>query len=121
MRLKQIAETFLKEVTSGNIDSAYEKYVHPEFTHHNSYFRGDRTSLLQAMKESAVQFPNKTYRTCRMLEDGELVAVHGKVTLAEDSQWSVIHIFRFEKDSIIELWEASQQVLKDSPNQNGLF
>jgi predicted SnoaL-like aldol condensation-catalyzing enzyme len=56
-----------------------------------------------------------------MLEDGNLVAVHGKVVLSPDSQWSVIHIFRFENNQIIESWEASQQVLKDSPNENGIF
>ena len=33
----------------------------------------------------------------------------------------VIHIFRFEGDKIIESWEASQEALKDSPNDNGLF
>jgi predicted SnoaL-like aldol condensation-catalyzing enzyme len=57
----------------------------------------------------------------RVLEDGDLVAVHGKVSLSPDSQWSVIHIFRFESDKIIESWEASQEALKDAPNENGIF
>lgn len=73
------------------------------------------------MAENAKQFPNKTYESLRTLEDGDLAAVHGKVTLAPDSQWSVIHIFRFEGDKIIEEWEASQEVIKDSPNENGIF
>jgi predicted SnoaL-like aldol condensation-catalyzing enzyme len=33
----------------------------------------------------------------------------------------VIHIFRFRDDKIIEEWEASQQVIEDSPNENGIF
>jgi hypothetical protein len=33
----------------------------------------------------------------------------------------MIHIFRFEKDKIIESWEASQEVLEDPPNEHGLF
>ncbi|MDZ7336606.1 MAG: nuclear transport factor 2 family protein [candidate division KSB1 bacterium] len=76
---------------------------------------------MKAMEENAEQFPNKTYEALRVLEDGDMVAVHGKVTLSPDSQWSVIHIFRFDNDQIIEAWEASQEVLKDSPNENGLF
>ena len=56
-----------------------------------------------------------------MLQNGNLVAVHGKVRLSPDSQWSVIHIFRFEDGKIIESWEASQEALKDSPNENGVF
>jgi len=73
------------------------------------------------MEEHAQQFPNKTYESLRVLEDGNLVAMHGKVNLSPDSQWSVIHLFRFEDDQIIESWEASQEELKDSPNEDGLF
>jgi hypothetical protein len=48
------------------------------------------------------------------------VTVHGKVTLIPKI-YGVIHIFRFEEDKIIESWEASQEALDDSPNENGLF
>jgi predicted ester cyclase len=47
--------------------------------------------------------------------------VHGKVALTPEQVFSVIHILRFEDDKIIESWEASQEVLKDSPNKNGAF
>jgi predicted SnoaL-like aldol condensation-catalyzing enzyme len=121
MNKKDIAISFLRLASSSDVRKAYEQYVHPQFRHHNAYFKGDRESFLKAMEENAKQFPNKTYQTLRVLEDGNLVAVHGKVVLSPDSQWSVIHIFRFEDDKIIESWEASQQVLKDSPNENGIF
>jgi len=111
----------LSLASSGEVLKAYEQFIHPQFRHHNAYFKGDRESFLKAMEENAQQFPNKTYETLRVLEDGNLVAVHGKVVLSPDSQWSVIHIFRFENNKIIESWEASQEVLKDSPNENGLF
>src|SRR3989344_4135197 len=118
MRKRDIAESFLKLASTGRVLEAYKKHVHPDFYHHNLYFKGDRESLLKGMEENAKQFPNKTYETLRALEEGETVAIHGKVTLSLESQWSVIHIFRFEDDKIIELWEASQEVLKDSPNKN---
>lgn len=121
MNRKSIAESFLQLASSGKVGEAYEKYIHSDFIHHNAYFKGDRESLLRAMEENAQQFPDKTYQTLRMLEDRELVAVHGKVMLSPNSQWSVIHIFRFKDDKIIELWEASQEVLEDSPNENGIF
>jgi predicted SnoaL-like aldol condensation-catalyzing enzyme len=121
MNKKDIAISFLRLASSSDVRKAYEQYVHPQFRHHNAYFKGDRESFLKAMEENAKQFPNKTYQTLRVLEDGNLVAVHGKVVLSPDSQWSVIHIFRFEDDKIIESWESSQQVLKDSPNENGIF
>jgi predicted SnoaL-like aldol condensation-catalyzing enzyme len=34
---------------------------------------------------------------------------------------ALIHIFRFEDGSIIEEWEAAQEVPKESPNENGMF
>lgn len=121
MNKKDIAESFLKLASSGKVREAYEKFVHLDFHHHNAYFKGDRETLLLGMEENAKKFPNKTYETLRALEDGDLVAIHGKVALSPDKQFSVIHIFRFEGDLIIEEWEAGQEVLKDSPNENGIF
>jgi predicted SnoaL-like aldol condensation-catalyzing enzyme len=121
MNPKEIAISFLKHASSGDVHTAYQTFVHPKFIHHNAHFKGDRESFLRAMEENAQMFPNKTYEVLRVLQDGDLVAVHGKVTLSTEFRWSVIHIFRFEKNLIVESWEASQEVLKDSPNENGLF
>ena len=58
----------------------------------------------------------------RALEDGDLVAVHGRVRLTPSSPWiALIHIFRFHGNQIIEEWEAGQEVPEDSPNTNGAF
>jgi len=108
MNKKEVAASFLHLASSGNVREVYDQFIHPQFRHHNVYFKGDRESLLKAMEENAQQFPNKTYKVLRVLEEGNLVAIHGKVTLSPESQWSVIHIFRFEGDKIIESWEASQ-------------
>jgi predicted SnoaL-like aldol condensation-catalyzing enzyme len=121
MNKKEIATAFLQMASAGIVPEAYGKYVHPNFRHHNAYYKGNRETLMKGMEENAKQFPNKTYETLRALEEGNLVAVHGKVTLEPDKIFSVIHVFRFEGDKIIEEWEASQQLLKDSPNENGIF
>jgi predicted SnoaL-like aldol condensation-catalyzing enzyme len=121
MNKKDIAADFLKLASAGKIAEAYRKYVHDDFCHHNAYFKGDRESLRLAMEQNAQQFPDKKYETLRILEDSDLVCIHGKVVLSAESQWSVIHIFRFKDNMIIEEWEASQEVLKDSPNENGIF
>jgi predicted SnoaL-like aldol condensation-catalyzing enzyme len=120
MTKKEIAENFLILASSGKVREAYDKFVHPRFIHHNVYFKGDRESFQKAMEENVRQFPDKTYETLHALEDEDLVAVHGKVLLSPKI-YGVIHIFRFEGDKIIEEWEASQEELKDSLNENGLF
>jgi predicted SnoaL-like aldol condensation-catalyzing enzyme len=122
MNKKEMAITFLRLASSGNVREAYETYVHPQFRHHNPYFPGDRASLLAAMEENAATFPQKEFEAVRALEDGDLVAVHGRVRLTLSSPWiALIHIFRFQDNQIIEEWEAGQEVPKDSPNKNGVF
>lgn len=119
---KGIATSFLKLASSGKVSHAYQMYVHPQFRHHNPYFKGDRESLLVGMQENALQFPDKVFDVIRVLEDGDYVVVHGKVRLSPDfPEVALIHIFRFEGDLIVEEWEASQETLKESPNENGMF
>jgi predicted SnoaL-like aldol condensation-catalyzing enzyme len=121
MTKKEIADSFLQLASSGRVQEAYEKYVHPSFTHHNPYFKGDRETLLKGMEDNAKQFPNKTCESIRALEDGELVAVHSKITLEPGQVYNVIHIFRFEGDRIVEEWEAGHQVNEEMSNENGVF
>src|SRR3989344_4830076 len=109
MTKKEIAISFLQLASSGKVKEAYERYVHTEFIHHNAYYKGDRETLLKGMEENAEKFPHKKYETLRSLEEGNLVTVHGKVMLSSDKIFSVIHIFRFEDDKIIEEWEANQE------------
>ena len=74
------------------------------------------------MEESAVKFLLGEFEAVRALEDGDLVAVHGRVRLTPNSPWiALIHIFRFKDNQIIEEWEAGQEVPKESPNENGVF
>ena len=100
---------------------AYENYIHPDFIHHNPYFKGDRETILRGMEENALQFPNKQCEILRALEDGDLVAVHSRITLGPENVFALIHIFRFKDEKIIEEWEASEEARKDSPNENGIF
>lgn len=121
MTRKEIAETFLKLASSGKVREAFAWHVHSKFRHHNAYFKADRESLMRGMERSAKDSPDKSFHTLRAVEEGDLVAIHGRVVFSPELQWSVIHIFRFEGNLIIEEWEASQEAFPDSPNENGIF
>ena len=56
---KQAAISFMQLVASGNVREAYQKYVGPNFRHHNPVFRGDADSLRVAMEENAAKNPDK--------------------------------------------------------------
>jgi predicted SnoaL-like aldol condensation-catalyzing enzyme len=122
MNNKERAISFLRLASSGNVREAYETYVHPDFRHHNPYVPGDRASLFAAMEENAATFPQKEFEALRALEDGDLVAVHGRVRLTPSRLWiALIHLFRFQDNQIIEEWEVGQEVPQDSPNEHGVF
>jgi predicted SnoaL-like aldol condensation-catalyzing enzyme len=120
--LKDAAIDFLRLVAAGNVREAYDKYVGPQFRHHNQYFRGDAQSLMEAMEENAIQNPDKVLEVQRALQDGDLVAVHSRVRQnPSDIGSAVVHIFRFEGNLIAEAWDVGQAVEENSPNENGVF
>jgi len=119
---KQIATSFLKLASSGRLDEAYDNHISPNFRHHNPYFRGDAESLKAGMAEAHQKFPNTTLDVQRVFESDDLVAVHSRVRHSPDTpEIAVVHIFRFEGDRIVEMWDIGQEAPKDSPNENGMF
>ena len=123
---RDIALGFLNQAVIGRVSEAFEKYVVREgFRHHNPYFKGDRDSLQTAMMDASRSFPNAKLEVQRVLEspdDETVVAVHSRVKhSAEAADIAVVHIFRIEREEIVELWDIGVQMPKDSPNENGLF
>ena len=119
---KDIAITFLKLAASGKLDEAYANYIAPNFRHPNAYFAGDAESLKAGMAAAHQQFPDTTLEVQRAWQDGDLVAIHSRVSHGPDQpDIAVVHMFRFEGDRVAELWDVGMQAPKDSPNKNGLF
>jgi predicted SnoaL-like aldol condensation-catalyzing enzyme len=77
---------------------------------------------MDAMLAASKQSPNQTLEVQRAIEDGELVAVHSKVTPAPGGpSLAVVHIARFDGDRIIELWDVVMAVPPQVVNANGVF
>jgi len=119
---KDAAVSFLKLASSGKVREAYSKFVGAEFRHHNPFFEGSTEALMTGMEENALQDPSKVLEVKRAIAEGELVAVHSHVRQKPgDLGAAVVHIFRFEEDRIVELWDLGQPVPEKSPNQYGMF
>ena len=74
------------------------------------------------MEENARQNPGKVLEVKRAIAEGELVVVHSHVRQKPgDLGAAVVHIFRFEKGRIVELWDIGQPVPTESPNRYGMF
>jgi len=123
MSKKQIAISFLKLAGMGQVKEAYDKNVASDFIHHNQHFKGDRHSLMIAMEEAHKASPNKSIDVKQSFEDGSFVITHSLVMRQNPDARpiAVVHIFRFEGDKIVELWDLGQEIMKDSPNENGPF
>lgn len=119
---RNAAVEFLRVASSGRIREAYEKFIAPDFKHHNPHFRGDAASLRAAMEEDAVAHPNKVLKVQHAIAEGDLVAVHSWVRMTgNDAGYALVHIFRFAGDRVVELWDMAEPVPANSPNENGMF
>jgi predicted SnoaL-like aldol condensation-catalyzing enzyme len=109
---KEAAKSFLKMAGMGRVQEAYDQYVAPSMIHHNQYFKGDRQSLLTAMQEASNATPNKAIEIKHVYEDSDTVITHSLVTRQEPEapEIAVVHIFRFEQDRIVELWDLGQPI-----------
>jgi len=122
MTHKHRAIQFLQSVVDGKIDEAYELYVDMNGKHHNMFFSGDFSSLMRGMKENHEKFPYKKLTVKHALEDGAFVAVHSHLVFhEEETGMIVIHLFRFENNKIVELWDCGQAIPSESTNKEGAF
>ena len=123
MSQKEVAVSFLRMAGSGDVRTAYERFIAPEFVHHNQYFKGDRESLMIAMEEASQKSPNKSIDIKHVYEAGDTVITHSQVTRQDPNEpgIAVVHIFRFNNGRIVELWDLGQPMIKESPNENGMF
>ena len=119
---KNAAIEFLALVASGRVREAYQRHVGPGFRHHNPFFRGDGASLMEAMEQNATKNPHKIFEVQRALQDEKEVAVFSRVRQKPgDLGAAAVHIFRFDGDRIVELWDIGQAIPEDSVNENGMF
>lgn len=123
MTKKEMAISFLELAGSGNVKAAYDKFISPHFIHHNQYFKGDRQSLMVGMEQASKESPNKSIEIKKAYEDGNTVITLSEVLRQDRNKpaIAVVHIFRFENDRVVELWDLGQEIAKDSPNENGAF
>jgi predicted SnoaL-like aldol condensation-catalyzing enzyme len=119
---KQAAVDFLQMVVAGQIEEAYTKYIDPNGKHHNPFFAAGFESLKKGMMENHIEMPHKQLTVKHVIADGDIVAVHSRLQLqAGGPSLRTVHIFRFEGNKAVELWDIGQEMPTDSPNKEGAF
>ncbi len=119
---KRLALQFLEMATGGRIDEAYRKLIAPNGKHHNPYYPAGFPALQKGMKENEVQYPDLHLVVKHVIGEGDLVAVHSHViTKPGEPGMAVVHLFRFQGERIVEMWDCGQALPAESPNQDGMF
>ena len=112
---KQIAQEFLSLTEKGEIEETFDLYVSKDFQSHSPHYKGDRDTAVDMMKKTAKDFPTLESKRHRVLEDGNFVAVYSHIKPlpenSKDAGLAYVHIFRFNKDSIVELWSLGAMVI----------
>lgn len=119
---KKSAVEFMKLIVAGKIDEAYQKYVNFKGKHHNMFFPKGFKSLLKGMKDNHERFPDKKLIVKHVLGDGNFVTVHSHIIHRPGESGVIgVHLFRFSKGKIVEMWDCGQPIMSDSPNKDGAF
>lgn len=118
---KDIAKAFLQGTVTDKIREVYDLYTLPNFKHHNGFYSGDRESLLDGMIQSNAVFPNKKVTVKLAVAEAPYVTLLSHVQITEDEEVAVAHVYRFEGEKIAEMWDISQEVPENSPNEYGMF
>lgn len=119
---KENAIDFLSMIIQGKINEAYDKYVNLKGKHHNMYTPSGFTNLLQGMQAAEDQNPNKQFQIKNVFGEDDLIAVHSHLTLsANEPGMATVHMFRFDNNKIVELWDIAQPIPKDLINTDGPF
>ena len=95
----------------------YNKHVDISGKHHNPFSPAGFPALQKAMAENHLEFPDKQLTVKNVLGDGDPVAVHSRIVMRPGgNSVAAVHIFRFERERIVDLWDCGQPEPVDSPN-----
>ncbi|HOS48607.1 MAG TPA: ester cyclase [Bacteroidia bacterium] len=120
--LKAIAKAFLQAASSHQVSEGYDLYVSEKFVHHNIHFKSDAHTLKAGMMQSAEMFPEKIFEVKQCIAENDKVMTYSHVRLTPDDKgFALMHLFRFENNKIVELWDIAQQIPESIANELGAF
>ena len=115
-------------VNQGRPEEGVRRYVGRDFIEHDPGAPSGKDAFIKFMTDFKSAFPATNVEPKRGAADGDLVFLHGELTgchLAEaDAEagvesYSIVDIFRFEDDKILEHWTAIQAIPAAAANENG--
>ncbi|TQK17716.1 putative SnoaL-like aldol condensation-catalyzing enzyme [Microbacterium sp. SLBN-154] len=117
-----VLDFFRTAFTEQNPREAARRYLSTGYIQHNPSVPDGPEAFVTLMEGLFAQAPLASSELMRTIADGDLVALHYRVTMAPgDRGMAVVDIFRVEAGRIVEHWDVVQPVPEKAANANGMF
>lgn len=106
----------------GNPTKAVELFVGEQYIQHNPLVGDGTQPFIDYFERMNREYPNKSIRFLRAIEEGDLVALHTHQTWPDGDQYVTMDFFRFDDNGkIAEHWDAIQTVPDEIAHNNTMF
>jgi len=103
------------------VAAAFDRYVGTTYRQHNPTVPDGREAAIEILSAGVAKM-DVHYEIKHVIADGDMVAVHSRVTISpEDRGSAVVDLFRFEKGKVVEHWDVVQSVPEHPANSNTMF
>ncbi len=118
----ETVRSFYDLVNEGKPEEAAAAHIGPRYIQHNPQAPDGPEGFIAFFTGFRAQFPELHVEIVRTVAEGDLVAVHSRMTTsAEDRGTAVVDIFRVEDGKLVEHWDVLQPVPESSANDNTMF
>lgn len=103
-------------------EEAAARFLGPYYIQHNPGAADGGQAFIDFVKRYVKAYPSLHYEVLREAADGDIVAVHSRLTRKPgDRAMSVMDFFRLENGRIVEHWDVHEEVPARSANANTMF
>ncbi len=116
--VRAVYDEVLEPLDSSKVDG----YFRPDYIQHSPMAQTGADGLKQFLDWARSVSPDAHHEVKRMFADGDHVIAHVHVVITPGTPGNaVIDIFRIEDGLVAEHWDAAQELVGRSANNNGVF
>lgn len=122
MTQTECAIEYYRLAFNGDPRTAVARFVGDTYIQHNPLVADNPEGFINYFERMHREFPNKSVRFIRSVEEGNLVALHTHEVWEGDGEYVTMDFLRFDENGkICEHWDAIQQIPAQSANPNTMY
>jgi predicted SnoaL-like aldol condensation-catalyzing enzyme len=115
-----VVENFYRRaLEKKTVRAAFEGYVAPDFVEHKpDVASGDREGTIRFLEGLIAEVPQARWELLRVVAEGDIAAVHARMTPAPGAPaYAIADFFRVADCRIVEHWDVVAGPPQDAPNR----